>query len=96
MQDFIIFYLLFWWVMGILYKDNMIHTQLERLGIWLGQRTLIGGLITSLSQCKFCIETHTGTLMAVSYSAYLYDYNYLYWGFLCAAINRILREDFKN
>jgi hypothetical protein len=86
---------MFWWVMGILYKDNMIHTKLENLGIWFGQRTKVGGFITSLSQCKFCIENHTGTIMAVSYSAYCQDINIAIWGVLCTSINYWLREFFK-
>ena len=94
-QQFIIFYLVFWWVMGILYKDNMIHSKLENLGIWFGQRTIVGGLITSLSQCKFCIENHTSTILAISYYLYCQDIKVLIWGILCTSINYWLREFFK-
>ena len=94
-QDFIIFYLVFWWVMGILYKDNMIQNKLESLGIWFGQRTIVGGLITSLSQCKFCIENHTSTIMAISYYCYCQDIKVLIWGILCTSINYWLREFMK-
>jgi len=90
--DFIIFYLVFWWVMGILYKDNLIHSKLEGIGIKLGQQTKLGGFFDSLSQCKFCIENHTSTIMAISYYFYCQDIKVLIWGVLCTSINFWLRE----
>ena len=93
--NFIIFYLVFWWVMSILYKDNMIHNKLEGLGLKLGRNTSVGGFIDSLSQCKFCIENHTSTLMAVSYAYYCQDIKIVIWGFICTSINSWLREFFK-
>lgn len=90
-QQFIIFYFMFWWVMSILYKDNVIHSKLESLGIKIGPKNIVGGLVCSLSTCKFCIESHTATLLAISYYLYTEDLNVLIWGFLCASINSWLR-----
>jgi hypothetical protein len=94
-QQFIVFYLVFWWVMGILYKDNLIHRKLEELGIKIGQNTKLGGLIDSLSQCKFCIENHTSTILASSYYFYCGDIKVLIFGILCTSINYWLREFIK-
>ena len=94
-QQFLIFYLVFWWVMGILYKDHLIHNKLEAIGIKLGQNTKLGGFFDSLSQCKFCIENHTSTIMAICYYCYCQDIRVLIWGVLCTSINYWLREFFK-
>lgn len=93
--EFIIFYLVFWWVMGILYKDNLIHRNIEEFGIYLGQKTKLGGFFCDLSQCKFCIENHTSTVMAISYAYYCGDIKIAAWGILCTSINYWLREFFK-
>ena len=94
--DFVIFYLVFWWVMGILYKDNKIHTKLENLAIWIGQRTFIGGLVQSLSQCKFCIENHTMVILSTGYY-FLYEQDIrVFWCIIIfTAINSWLREFMK-
>lgn len=136
-QDFIIFYLVFWWVMGILYKDNKIHNRLEELGNYLAHQSKdtwqpklaaimfllisgaslylvsnniyllipfammvlwvlffreIGKLILGFSQCKFCLENHVSTILAVSYYCYCEDIRVLLWGILCTSINYWLRE----
>ena len=91
MFEFGVFYFMFWWVMSIFYKDNAIHRMLEDIGIWIGQRTFVGGFVCSLGECKFCIESHTATLIAIGYYLYTGDIKVLIWGFLCASINSWLR-----
>ena len=99
--EFIIFYLLFWWVMSILTKDNWIPNKLENIGNWFKKNSLLSNLFLGVSECKFCLENHVASLMAVGYFFYLYnpsypiDYYYLIWGFMCASINSWLREFFK-
>lgn len=93
--EFTVFYFMFWWVMSILYKDNLIHRLLEKTGQRLGQATLIGKFFDSLSQCKFCIENHTATTLAIGYAYYCQDIKILIWGFLCASINSWIRTFLK-
>ena len=38
--EFATFYLLFWWVMSILYKDNFIFNKLESLGHWFNEKPI--------------------------------------------------------
>jgi hypothetical protein len=51
----------------------------------------LGKMLQKLGLCQFCMESHTATLLAIGYSCYWSDPNYLYWGFMCAAINGWLR-----
>ena len=89
--EFATFYFMFWWVMSILYKDNLIHRKLEQLGISIGHNTKQGSFICSLGECKFCIESHTATILAIGYYSYCLDYRCLIWGFICSSINSWFR-----
>jgi hypothetical protein len=90
-RDFIIFYLLFWWVIQIMTKDNWIPSKLENIGNWFKQRSLLSNFFLGVSECSFCLENHTATIGAVLYYSYCLDYRVLIWGFLCASINSWLR-----
>ena len=94
-QEFIIFYLLFWWVIQIMTKDNWIPSKLENIGNWFKQKSLLSEFFLGASECSFCLENHTATIGAVLYYSYCLDYRVLIWGFLCASINAWLREFFK-
>jgi hypothetical protein len=89
--EFAIFYLLFWWVMNILYKDNWIPNRLESIGNWFKQKSLLSNFFLGVSECNFCLENHTATILAIGYYSYCLDYRVLIWGFLCASINSWLR-----
>ena len=99
--EFIVFYLLFWWVMSILYKDNFAPNVLERIGNWIGHRRMVGKFFIGVSTCDFCLENHTASIMAIGYFCYLYnpsypiDYHYLIWGMLCVSINSWIRSYLK-
>jgi hypothetical protein len=90
-QEFVIFYLLFWWVMSIIYKENWIQGKLEDIGHWFKQGSFLNNFFLDLSECNFCIESHTATVGAVLYFSYCLDYRVLIWGFLCASINSWMR-----
>jgi len=89
--EFIVFYLLFWWVMCILYKDNILMRILEGAGNGTKIRPLKWFLL-GVSECEFCMENHTATIGAIAYSCYHWDINYLYWGFLCASISSLSKK----
>lgn len=89
--EFATFYLMFWWVMSILYKDNLAVNNIEKLGNWIGHKTIFGKFFLGVSECNFCLENHIASIMAVCYSYYLFDYHYLIWGILCASINSWIR-----
>ena len=90
--EFSTFYLLFWWVMCILYKDNFLVNELENVGNWFKKDSILGNFFLDVSECQFCIENHIATIGAVFYSAYTLDYKYLFWGFLCASLSSILKK----
>ena len=90
--EFFTFYLMFWWVMSILYKDNLAPNKLEKIGIWIGHRNILGRFFIGVSECNFCLENHVACIMAACYSYYLWDYHYLIWGMLCASLSSILRK----
>jgi len=96
--EFGVFYFMVWWVMSILYTDSVrIHARLETFSDWIGATTKNGWFFRELGACKFCIESHTATLIAIGYYSYL-DYYLLspewyilIWGFFFASINSWLR-----
>ena len=90
--EFFIFYLVFWWVMTILYKNNFIFNKLEKVGHRFKANGVLSNFFLSLSECKFCIENHASTLGAICYFSYCLDYKVLFWGLFCASINSWLRE----
>lgn len=90
--EFCTFYLMFWWLMCIITKDNFAYNKLESFGNWIGHKTILGKFFLGVSECNFCLENHVATILSIVYSYYLYDYHCLIWGFMCASLSSILRK----
>lgn len=94
-QEFIIFYIVLYWVMQVLTKDNWIPNRLEKVGNWFKQKSLLSNFFLGVAECSFCLENHTATIGAIAYYSYCLDYRVLIWGVFFASINAWLGEYFK-
>lgn len=95
MKEFIIFYLVFWWVMSILYKGNQAAKFLEDNGNKLKQHSFLNKWVLGIGRCNFCLENYISSFLIIGYCYYLQDISFWYWGILCASINSWLRTFFK-
>jgi hypothetical protein len=87
-ESFIIFYLVFVFVCNILFKDNLLPNKLEDIGQKLNNNWFLVGA----SECLFCMKWWIAVCMAVWYSVYMYDYQYLIWAVYCSSISSILNK----
>jgi hypothetical protein len=91
-QQFIIFYLVAYWAIKVITKDNWIQGKLESIGNWFKQKSMLSNFFLGAAECPFCLENHTATIGAVIYYSYCLDYRVLIWGVFFASINAWLRE----
>jgi hypothetical protein len=91
-EKFIVFYLVWYWVMCILYKNNYLPNKLETLGNKIGYKNLIGWFLIEVSECKFCMDFWTATLLGVVNFAYFNNYYYLFVGVFCSSISAHFRK----
>ena len=82
-MDFIKFFLFFWWVMIILYKNNIPQKFYNKFKY---------KLIDKLTNCEFCMESHIGTFLSIGLVFLYSDLNYLFFGFMAAALSNILKR----
>lgn len=80
-EHFIIFYLVWYWFMCIMYKNNFLPNKIDALG-----QKLNSELIQDLGECKFCMNFWSSSVFAVCLGLYMGDYNYLMWGIYSASI----------
>ena len=83
LNDLLIFYLVFHWIMCIFYKLN-VHLKLYDL--------ITTKFIDELTSCEFCMETHVANLMAICLFVYSGDYWHLLFGILSASISNIIKR----
>ena len=66
MTHFLYFFLFFWWIMLIIYKLELPIKLYNRFST---------KFIDELTNCEFCMESHTATLLAIILA--IYDQNHL-------------------
>ena len=81
-ESFIIFYLFWFWCMCILYKDNTLPNKLDQTEI---------PILQDLSECKFCMDFWSSTILAAIYSYAIGDIKVLFWGVFCSSITALFR-----
>ena len=83
LTDFIIFFLVFWWVMLIIYKVNAPEKLYNRFK---------NKFIDQLTSCEFCMESHIACLLAIPLAFYLLDLKFLLFGIMSASLSNILKK----
>ena len=91
-EGFIVFYLVWYFCMQILYKENWLPNKIDSVAHVFNINSFFGGLLLELSECKFCQNFWTSTIAAIIAASYYMDYKYLFWGVFCASIAAHFKE----
>lgn len=81
--QFIGFFLIFWWLMLIIYKINLPVKLYNRY------RTKF---IDQLTNCEFCMESHTATLLAIILAVIDQNHLVIFFGPMAAALSNLLKR----
>ncbi len=91
-ESFLIFYIVWYWAMCVLYKDNMLPNKLENLGHKFKKNTFCAWFFLGLSECKFCMNFWSSSIGGLGLCLYWWDYQYLFWGIFCSSITAFFEE----
>jgi len=81
--EFIVFFLVFWWLMCIMYKLNIPVKLYNKFN---------NTFIDKLTNCEFCMESHSATLLAIIMAVHHQDHLILLYGPMSAALSNILKK----
>tara|TARA_Y100000385_G_C13031952_1_gene611173 strand:- start:96 stop:353 length:258 start_codon:yes stop_codon:yes gene_type:complete len=81
--DFICFFLFFWWLMLIIYKVNLPTKLYNRFST---------KFIDELTNCEFCMESHTATLLAIILAVIEQNHLLLLYAPMSAALSNLLKR----
>jgi len=81
--EFIVFFLVFWWLMLIMYRQNIPVRLYNRFKY---------KLIDKLTNCEFCMESQTATALAIILALHYQDHLILLYGPMSAALSNILKK----
>ena len=90
-ETLIILYLVWYWIMCILYKDNLLPNKLENLGHKLG-KNIVGYFILGVSECRFCMDFWSSSFAGLIAFSYCLDYKYLLIGVFYSSISAHFRQ----
>lgn len=81
--DFICFFLFFWWLMLIIYKVNLPTKLYNRFST---------KFIDELTNCEFCMESHTATLLAIILAVIEQNHLLLLYAPMSAALSNLIKR----
>ena len=83
LTEFICFFLFFWWLMLIIYKVNLPTKLYNRFST---------KFIDELTNCEFCMESHTATLLAIILAVIEQNHLLLLYAPMSAALSNLIKR----
>jgi hypothetical protein len=83
MPDFIIYYLIWWYIIILFYRLQMpVHMY----------NKIPNKFTDKLTNCEFCMESHLSLAFALIYYYFSKDINAVFYYFMCPALSNILKR----
>jgi hypothetical protein len=83
LTEFLVFFLVFWWLMLIMYKQSIPVRLYNKFKY---------KIIDKLTNCDFCMESHTATALAIILALHHQNHLILLYGPMSAALSNILKK----
>lgn len=85
--DLIGFFLIYYFALQVLWKDNGLPNFFERFGSWLNS-----DLIKEAGECVFCMSFWVAVVMTITVMVATNEPMYILWAFYVTAINAQLKK----
>jgi len=83
LNEFVVFFLVFWCLMLIMYKQSIPVRMYNKFSY---------NFIDKLTNCEFCMEFHTSTALAIILALHDQNHLILLYGPMSAALSNILNK----